>query len=207
MADVLLRPTPEGYDVTLGQARGLGGYREAGAPERDLSITFRSGSVAAGVALLVFSVAWWSFLVFWYSSAAATNAPWIFFVFPVLHVAAGLALFHQALVALFNRTRITLSNGVLAVRHGPVPASGNKRLPARSVVQLFVRRVEKRGKNGAPTVTYAVDAVTDGNRSVPLLVGVDDLAAARFLELTIEEALGLPDTGVLGEVPKSTLSA
>lgn len=199
MADALLRPTPEGYDVTLGPAPTEPGYREAGGTQRDLSITFRSGKRGAGVFLLLFSLAWWSFLGFWYTSATAVGAPWIFFVFPLLHVAAGLAMLHQALVSLFNRTRVTLSGGVLTVRQGPVPAGGNTRLAASSVVQLFVRRVKKRGKNRSSTVTYDVAAVADGNRTVPFLTGVEDHAAARFLELTIEEALGLPDTPVLGE--------
>jgi hypothetical protein len=43
----------------------------------------------SAIFMIFFSVIWFAFLAFWYGMAASRGAPWIFFVFPLLHVGVG----------------------------------------------------------------------------------------------------------------------
>ena len=150
--------------------------------------------------MLGFCVAWDSFLVFWYATAfTQPDAPWLMRVFPVAHVAVGVALSYATVAGLLNRTRITVDAAQLRVRHGPMPWLPQPTLARRDIEQLYVTREVSRGKNGV-SVTFSVRAVTRDHRGLLLVKGLDQLDQALWLEQEIERHLGLRDRPVAGEL-------
>src|SRR5262249_46570692 len=113
----------------------------------------------AFIFLAFFCVAWDSFLVFWYTMAFGANAPWIFKVFPIIHLAVGVSLTYFTLAGFVNHTTIHVDGEDLTVRHMPLPWFGNHRLPLRQLDQLYSQQEVNRNRNG-PSYSYKVNAVT-----------------------------------------------
>ncbi len=118
--------------------------------------------------LIPFTIAWDAFLLFWYSMAAGGNAPWIVIVVPIAHVAAGIGLTYFVFASLLNTTRITVGPRALEVRHGPLPWRGNAVYERSQIEQLFCKRKERRGKNGAH-VSYELRLALRDARAVKLV--------------------------------------
>lgn len=157
--------------------------------------------------LLFFCVAWDSFLLFWYGIAlTAKQTPWIMVIFPIAHVAVGVGLTYSTVASLFNTTVVEVGRDTLRVKHGPIPWRGNLKLAAEDVMQIFCDEKVTRGKNGS-TVTYQVNAVLYGNRTVSLVSGLEDRQQALYLEQAIENRLRITDVPVAGELPRSGSSA
>jgi hypothetical protein len=174
-------------------------YRTALARSVRLRITWPSGPRAKPIPRLVFCAFWFGFLGVYYTVVVfLLHAPLFHLLFPLLHVSAGLALLYGALVALLNTTRLSLVEGVLAVRSGPVPVRGNLRVDASRIRQLFVTRKERRGRRET-TITFELEAVVDGDRRLVVARGLGDLGEARYLEAVLEPALGIEPRPVLGE--------
>ncbi|MCB9778938.1 MAG: hypothetical protein H6742_10275 [Alphaproteobacteria bacterium] len=145
------------------------------------------------LALLAFAVVWDSFLVFWYAQVlgafAAGQGALLPLLFPVLHVAAGVAITWSSIAHLLNTTTVEVRGGRIRVHHGPVPWSHPPMVPTARLRQLFV--VQKRGSKGA--VSYEVHArLTDGT-SEKLLSGLRELRQGRYIEKRIEAFLDIRD--------------
>lgn len=110
------------------------------------------------------------------------------------HVWVGVGLGYYVLTLFFNSTTVRLGDGAVTVRHGPLWWPGKRELSAREIQQLFV--VEKIGNKGSRS--YEVCALLRDARHVKL-VKADDEQKARFLEVRLEQALGLVDQRVEGE--------
>jgi len=149
--------------------------------------------------LLAFCVFWDGFLVVWYSIAFRTNGPLMMKLFPILHVAAGVALTYIAIAGLTNRTRITLNTAELRIRHYPLPWPGNRVLARQEITQLFCEEKMNNTRNGV-SYSYCLSAVLGGGRRLKLVSGLDDPADALFLEQKIEGYLGITDRPVAGEM-------
>lgn len=153
--------------------------------------------------LLLFCIAWDSFLTFWYGIAlTAKNTPWIMVVFPIGHLAVGVGLTYSTIASLFNRSIVEVGLDTLRVRHGPIPWRGNVSLSAEDVVQVFCEESSSRTRSGV-SVRYSVNAVLHGNRTVRLLSGLEDRQQALYIEQAIERRLRIPDAVVPGEQPRS----
>jgi hypothetical protein len=157
---------------------------------------------ATHLLMLLFTVAWWSFLVVWYRDALRDHNT-MAIVFPILHVGAGLYIGYTALTGLFNRTRIHVDCvGLLTVAHGPLPWPRPRPLRRDEVTQLYVQRVESRSRddNGSTsvTVTYTLSAIDDKGK-LRKLVGNLALDDARYLEWRLERQLKIPNRPVEGE--------
>lgn len=149
--------------------------------------------------LLFFAVAWDSFLVFWYGIVfTMPDVPWIMAVFPLVHVAVGVAITYTAVAKLLNRTTVDCDGMALRVRHGPLPWWPQPTVPVAALEQLYVERKVKRGKNGT-TVSWNLLAVTRDHSGLPLVTGLDDLDQALWLEQELEDGLGIRDRPVAGE--------
>lgn len=151
--------------------------------------------------LLFFCVAWNAFLVFWYSIAFSTRAPWIMKVFPLAHVAVGVGLTYSVVAGFLNRTCIRAGEGLLTVRHGPVPWFGNHTLPVPGIDQLYCRRRTRSNRNGH-SILYEVWIRTHDGKTRKL-VGNDlteDQALA--IEQQIERALRIRDRHMPGELER-----
>jgi hypothetical protein len=149
------------------------------------------------IPLLIFSVAWDGFLIAWYMGALSRGNPSLIeLVFPIGHVAAGLAILYVAMAFLANTTTIAIASGRITITHAPVPWPGSQTLPTTEIRQLFC--FERRGSKGSRS--YDVMARLTSDREVKLLSGLADEREAKFLEQRIEERLGLPDFAVAGEL-------
>lgn len=171
--------------------------------------------------LVFFCIAWDSFLVFWYWMALVGppgNAPppgapgnWLVIVFPVLHVAVGVALTYSTVAGLFNRTVVSVADGRLRVTHGPVPWSGNRDLDAADIGQLYCDEQSAsynwwggRGNIwsawGWPMSRFRLMAVLADGRALNLLGGIEQKTTALFYEQQLETWLDIPPRPVPGEV-------
>ena len=113
------------------------------------------------------------------------------------HVWVGIGLAYFVLGLWLNTTRIQAGGEELTVKTGPLPWRGNRRFTKQELQQLFV--VERHGPKGS--VRYELCAVTrDGRRKTVLRLPRED--QARFLEMRLEEALGIEDRPVEGELRK-----
>jgi len=149
--------------------------------------------------LIPFTIAWDAFLLFWYSMAGSSDAPWIMVVFPIAHVAVGIGLTYCVIASLLNTTRITVAPRALEVRHGPIPWRGNAVFERSQVEQLFCKRKETRGKHG-PHVTYELWLSLRGPRAVKLVSNGLEEEQVLYLEQRIESVLGLSDRPMAGEL-------
>ena len=151
--------------------------------------------------LAVFALFWDGFLVFWYSFAFSHNAPWMMFVFPLLHVSVGVGLTYTALAGFYNKTIITVGLGKLSIHHTPFPWPGNRMVPAADLVQLYSEERLSRSNTGT-RVTYQLSAISTQDKKIKLLRGLNSPDEARYLEKAIEEQLGIKDRPVEGEMTR-----
>jgi hypothetical protein len=163
---------------------------------RDLLIRLKWFSPVI-VFLIFFCIAWDAFLVFWYYIAFTHPSPLIMKVFPIGHLAVGVGLTYYVIAALFNRTRIQVISGMLTIRHGPVPWSGNVALPSTDIDQIYSTEHVNRGRG--TSVTYAVNAMLADGRKLKLLSGLTEAEQALFIEQKLEDTLGITHRHVPGE--------
>ena len=163
--------------------------------------------------LLFFAIAWDSFLVGWYwmltSGPCGGNdgmpGPFklIFFVFPIAHVAVGVGLTYFVLAGFLNSTVIRVADGMLSVRHGPLPWRGNLDLPTDGIEQIYCQNKLRtnRDDNGhtSTSMSYEVHAVVAGQKR-KLLGGLHEADHALFVEQTLERFLKIEDRAVHGEM-------
>ena len=163
--------------------------------------------------LLFFAIAWDSFLVGWYWML--TSGPFggndgmpgpfklIFFLFPIAHVAVGVGLTYFVLAGFFNSTVIRVADGMLSVRHGPLPWRGNLDLPTDGIEQIYCQNklCTSRDEDGHASTSrhYEVHAVIDGQKT-KLLSGLHEADHALFVEQRLERFLGIKDQAVPGEM-------
>jgi hypothetical protein len=177
-----------------------------GLPQR-FEVDERSGDlrihwkwpVLMAIPLVVFSLAWDSFLVFWYFGAVQRGDPSLVeLLFPAGHVAIGLILPYVAAAFWVNRTFVEVVGAEIRVTHRPLPFPGNRRVQVMDVRQLFC--VERPRQKGSPT--YAVMARLASGREVTLIPGLSTGREARFLEERLERRIGLANQPVPGELPQ-----
>jgi hypothetical protein len=136
-----------------------------------------------------FATAWDAFLVFWYTMAFRSGAPWIFKVFPVAHLAVGVGLTYSVLLGFWNRTTIRASREEVSFRSGPLPARRDRVYRAGDLKRVFVaggggfQRVSGPFGPGVPTgagVWRLLGVGRDGEE-IPLLGSLNDELHARYL--------------------------
>ena len=154
-------------------------------------------SRAAGFALGFFAAFWNLFLIGWYSAAWLGGAPLLFFLFPILHLAAGIFIGHQALSMLFNHTHITVSQGQLSIEHRPIPAfKGHKYYPTAEIDQFYI--IQKTGNKGKKYYEFRCKMV---NGKDVKLIGNNGMSVDKMKELEkkLESYIGIADYPVEGE--------
>ncbi len=158
--------------------------------------------------LLFFAIAWDSFLVGWYSMFAGGGGPpgvfgIVFFVFPIAHVAVGVGLTYFVLAGFLNSTVVRVADGMLSVRHGPLPWRGNLDLATDGIEQIYCQNKlhSSRDDNGhtSTSMRYEVHAVVAGQQR-KLLGGLQAADHALFVEQTLEKFLNIEDRAVPGEM-------
>ncbi len=153
------------------------------------------------VFLTFFCLLWDGFLVVWYGMAFSADAPLVFKLFPLLHVAVGAGLTYYTIAGYVNTTVIALERGRLTVRHGPLPWPGNLELDSSRFRQFFCEEKVSRGKNG-PHYSYNLGVVlADGTRK-KLVTGLDTPQVPVYLEQELEAWLKIRDERVTGELAR-----
>jgi hypothetical protein len=146
----------------------------------------------------VFALFWNGFLVFWYSMARSSG-DLMALLFPLMHVAVGIGIAYYSLAGWFNRSLITVGEGKIVVRHGPLPWWGNKDVESRTIQQLYVKEKANRSRNSARS-SYDLHALTTDGRSFKLMAGFPESDQALYVEQEVEKFLGIPDAEVKGAV-------
>ena len=193
----LALPTPKGITLLRGASHAIGEsdpYRGDNAPDDSL-VVIRKWYSPQAIALLFFALFWDSFLVVWYFGATAGSAPWIFFVFPLLHVSAGFWITYTAVAGLLNQTHFSVAQGTLTVREGPIPTGRNRLIAVSEIVTLYTK--EEPRDRGARS--YSLRALLGGGETVALGSKFDASEQALFIEQAFEEHLRLAAHRVPGE--------
>ena len=110
------------------------------------------------------------------------------------HVWLGFAFIYATVGQMLNSTAVTIEQGELVVKNGPLPWLGNRRIPVSELEQLFV--VERRQRS----TRYDLCALLKGGKKKVLLSSLDSEDKARFLETRLEAVLGIRDRPVAGEL-------
>lgn len=154
---------------------------------------------------LFFTIIWNAFLFFWYSMAFASDAPFIFTLFPIIHVAVGLYLIYHTLCQFVNKTNIEIDADYLTIRHSPIPWwRGNVAIPTDSINQLYVKENKSEDKNGVASYAYALRAKLNDNTDKEIL-SVTGVETEQMLEIEeqLERFIGINDRPVKGEYGKN----
>lgn len=195
-------PLPSGLKI-VEQSRPLlsaGTYRTVEPGSVGTLVVERRWFGLQDIFMLFFSIMWDGFLFFWYSTAlsAPGGLQPMLVLFPLLHVAVGVGMTYRAIAGLLNRTTVSVRDGRLTVRHGPLPWLGDRDLPTPSLRQLYVRSKTSRTKNGTRT-SFKVCAENADRAEVVLVAGLTDRAQADYLEWVIEDHLGIENDPAYGD--------
>ena len=161
--------------------------------------------------MLFFVIPWDAFLCFWYSMAFGASSmqggpqgglPWIFFVFPLGHLAIGVGLTYSTLAGFFNRTVIELTRQELVVWFEPLPWLGEKTVKTADIQQFYCKENVTHGKRGSTSYQYELHLITKDNRQMKLLGSIDSPDIARFFEQQLETWMRITDQPVVGELDK-----
>lgn len=145
--------------------------------------------------LMVFLTFWDGFLLFWYGGLIARfmttgHLELLPFVFPLLHLTAGVGLTYCLLCLLFNRTTLEVDRDRIRVLVGPLKAPGRLELDRHDLRQFFVVQQVRHTKNGRQ-VTYDLNVVTRDGEWKKVLGGLTQVAWGRFIEQKLEHFLGI----------------
>jgi hypothetical protein len=185
-----------------------GDRRRVARPERlleegagDVSKVYFCASRSAGYALLTFSIAWFSFLVFWYQTLSTSkDAPWLFWVFPIGHIGVGFGTLRHALIQLLNRTEVVVSPTEVIVRDVPIPNRRKVIVDRAAIEQVFCRREEHKNSDGNVSFNYSVLVSTKAGEDQVIFPSLPLAEEALYIEQFIEARLGVVDTPVAGEL-------
>ena len=119
-------------------------------------------------------------------------------LFPLLHLAAGVAVTYITIAGFVNHTEIKVDSALLTVTHGPLWWPAHPSLNARDFTQLYVARRVHKNKNST-TTTYEVMALDRENTAVSVIKGLHTIEEAKFLEQSIEQKLAIKGRAVEGE--------
>jgi hypothetical protein len=150
--------------------------------------------------LAFFCLFWDGFLVVWYMIALRSGNA-VMVLFPILHVAVGLAITYATIAGFVNTTTVRIDLSRIRVRHHPLPWTRTIDLPAVSVKQLFCQEKITRGRYG-PQYSYELVALMQDGTRKKLLAGQDHPELPLYLEQHAESWLRLRDEPVIGELAR-----
>ncbi|NDV61942.1 hypothetical protein G0Q06_05720 [Puniceicoccales bacterium CK1056] len=150
--------------------------------------------------LTIFCIFWDGFLVAWFwIGSQQGNMPLAHFLFPLIHVAAGIGITYYVIACYVNKTDIVISPDNLSVKIYPIKWPGEGSFPILELKQLYTYEKVTRTKNGT-SITYEVRILDRQNKEKTLVKGLDDKAQGLFIEKEIEKIIGVNDERVVGEV-------
>ena len=180
-------PIPSSFAVTLandGTSAQLG-YRDGAKVALEMSwrvddVRLRDGSLVGHI-LLFGTCAVGGAVVL--RSFPRTPEMALIFVFAALSAALALVCAYLLLLALTNRTHLTIRDGVLRVRHAPLPWSGETAVRVGEIDRLFCAR------NRAELDSFMLNARLRSGEVRPLVSRLDRPFTAVYLQQRVEDAL------------------
>lgn len=144
--------------------------------------------------LLFFCIGWDGFLFFWYfigiAVGPAGEMQWLFFVFPICHVAVGVFLTYFVIAGLLNKSYMGVTADGIFVRHRPVPWFGNRNLAANDLKEVYVELGTSQNSDGRRQQQYTLAGVVAAGDRIKLLGGLDS-PEAQYCAQQLNEWLGL----------------
>lgn len=164
----------------------------------ELKITRKWFSPVQTFPIAFFAVIWNGFMIIWYGAAFASGEGQMALC-GTLHLAVGLFLIYWVASSFLNSTIMTVNAEHIDIKHGPIPAMGNKTLTAVEVAQIYCKENVNRGRRST-SVTYEVAAIMQDQRRESLLTGLYNPEQALYIEQEVERFLGIEDLDVPGEL-------
>ncbi|MEM9819928.1 MAG: DUF4178 domain-containing protein [Bacteroidota bacterium] len=168
--------------------------------ERGLEISFAWRAPIAYF-MAFFALIWNTFLVFWYTIAIGTGAPFVFILFPLLHVAVGVYLAYHTLSLFLNQTFVDVTRDYLLVSHRPLHWWwGNTSIPLDEIEQLYVKEKKTQSSKGGGLSNYEL-RVRMKDFKDEKLISINGLSKykLREIEAHLENYIGINDNAVEGE--------
>jgi hypothetical protein len=134
-------------------------------------------------AILLFCIAWDSFLVFWYSKALTPKADGTFelmaILFPICHVGVGMGLTYYVLCTFLNQTDVLFSTNELRVSTHPLPWIGDVTLQPSNLTLFSTRMRHSGGRNN--TTSFDVMYVDSSNHEKTLIKSLPKEEQAEYI--------------------------
>ena len=138
----------------------------------------------AAIPILGFAAVWDVFLLNWYHLAfSGKNTPWLMFVFPMLHVGAGVFITWWGLVKALNSSRFTIDGESFELRNGPIPERG-ARESTRNIDRFDVQ--ENRGNRSS---SWTLRMLTADGRAVSVSLPIDAQPHLMYVAARLNAAL------------------
>ena len=138
----------------------------------------------AAIPLLIFAAVWNTFLITFYTAMAHSKGPKIAFLFPTLHLFAGIFVTYMGLTRLLNTWRLTLDKSWLELAVGPIPGRG-VRVPFDTIDRFDA--IESRGSKGS--VSWTVRVLTSDEKARKLSLPITQQEHATFIAAKLNHAL------------------
>jgi len=149
-----------------------------------------------------FAIVWNAFLVFWYNMLGDFSMDggflWIFYIFPIGHIAVGIGMAYYALTGWLNTTTARVSEELLEVRSAPIPNFfGDGVMACSDIQQVYVN--SRTTRNG---IVYDVVAKRYGAYEKAVVKGIRQKDFAHYIEQEVEAFLGVENQKVEGELQR-----
>jgi hypothetical protein len=174
-------PIPEGWEID----------------DRMSSIIIRyKWSKKIALVLLIFSVFWNGFLVFWF----LLPTPIFFKLFAIIHAGVGVGLVWYSLCSFLNETKISISRYELAITHSPIPFPTYKNmiLEKFDIQQIYITQ-KTNDKKGNTTYSYVLNVLSPKNNVRKLSLSYDNYEQAIFVKRKVEECMSIEPQEIEGE--------
>jgi len=155
------------------------------------------------VFLLFFCLFWDGILIFGFGFAGRGQRGLNPLLFAMPHFYIGIALTYYTLCLLVNKTTFWINPSRVRIEVGPLPAFGNKTIPAEKIDQLYCRKVV--GSKGS--VSYRLMMISKEGKSFAIGTNFQRREEVVYLEQQIEAALEIADRLVEGEVTAKEMRA
>jgi hypothetical protein len=142
------------------------------------------------IPLLIFCIAWDSFLFVWYSSVLQSkDTPLFAVLFPIGHVSVGLGLTYFVIASFLNKTDITISPTQVKVSTYPIPWGFRKVVHREDIMAMRIKHSSQ--SNGR--LSYGIRYTDRSNREKSLIRGGLNDDQAEFIVHHLRQAFRLRD--------------
>jgi hypothetical protein len=195
-------PIPDGWELREDEGPPVqGGYRQA--PRRraqpGFSVRWRWFEWLKHIPMLLAALVVSSASAAGFATVISGGAHSMMVLLSLIPVAGGMAVLYGALSGILNHTVLSVHDGLLSLRHGPLPWRPRRDIPTDTIKQLYCVELSRDRKRGS-RAGYELRAKLADGRDLILLT-LPYSGQALYLEQRLEFHLGIIDVEVAGEIP------